>query len=264
MRTIVVTGSASGIGAATRKRLIAQGDRVIGVDVREADVVADLATSAGRQAAISAVESLCGGTLDGMVTCAGLMGLPGRPGRLLAELNYYGTIQILGAARPWLARGSRPSAVAISSNSTTAMPGLKTELTRLLLDGEPSEAIAYADKVGSPDTYPASKLAVAHWVRRHAPKAEWAGAGITLNAVAPGKTETAMLAEGRADAQYGPLIDAFPVPVGRSAQPDELAALIAFLLGPDARFLCGSVVFCDGGTDAQLRPNDFPSPMPRR
>jgi NAD(P)-dependent dehydrogenase (short-subunit alcohol dehydrogenase family) len=60
------------------------------------------------------------------------------------------------------------------------------------------------------------------------------------------------------------MIDAFPVPVGRSAQPDEVAALIAFLLGPDARFLCGSVVFCDGGTDAQLRPNDFPSPMPRR
>ena len=188
------------------------------------------------------------------------MGLPGRPGRLLAELNYYGTIQILEAARPWLARGSRPAAVAISSNSTTAMPGLRVELTQLLLDGDPTEAIAYADKVGSPDTYPASKLAVAHWVRRHAPKAEWAGAGITLNAVAPGKTETAMLAEGRADAQYGPLIDAFPVPVGRSAQPDELAALIAFLLGPDARFLCGSVVFCDGGTDAQLRPNDFPSP----
>ena len=264
MRTIVVTGSASGIGAATRKRLMAQGDRVIGVDVREADVVADLATQAGRRAAIERLEALCGGTLDGIVTCAGLMGLPGRPGRLLAELNYYGTIQILEAARPWLARGSRPAAVAISSNSTTAMPGLRIELTQLLLDGDPTEAIAYADKIGSPDTYPASKLAVAHWVRRHAPTAEWAGAGITMNAVAPGKTETAMLAEGRADATYGPLIDAFPVPVGRSAQPDELAALIAFLLGPDARFLCGSVVFCDGGTDAQLRPNDFPSPMPRR
>lgn len=264
MRTIVVTGSASGIGAATRKRLMAQGDRVIGVDVRDADVVADLATSAGRRAAIESVAALCGGTLDGIVTCAGLMGLPSRPGRLLAELNYYGTVELLEAARPWLTRGSRPAAVAISSNSTTAMPGLRVELTQLLLDGDPTEAIAHADKIGSPDTYPASKLAVAHWVRRHAPTSDWAGAGITLNAVAPGKVETAMLAEGRADATYGPMIDAFPVPVGRSAQPDELAALIAFLLGPDARFLCGSVLFCDGGTDAQLRPNDFPSPMPRR
>jgi len=264
MRTIVITGSASGIGAATRRRLIDQGDRVIGVDVREADVMADLATAAGRRDAIARVEALCGGVLDGVVTCAGLMGLPGRPGRLLAELNYYGAIGFLEAARPWLAQGTRPAAVAISSNSTTAMPGLPVELTRLLLDGEPAEAIAKADKLGSPDSYAATKLAVAHWVRRHAPAKEWAGTGINLNAVAPGKVETAMLAEGRADATYGPLIDAFPVPVGRSADPAEIAALIGFLLGPEARFLCGSVVFCDGGTDAQLRPDDFPTPFPTR
>ena len=264
MRTIVVTGSASGIGAATRKRLVAQGDRVIGVDVRDTDVIADLSTSAGRREAIARVEELCGATIEGFVPCAGLMGLPGRPGRVLAELNYYGTIELLAAARPWLARGARPAAVAISSNSTTTVPDLPLELTRLLLDGDPGEAIAYADKLGSPASYPATKLAVAHWVRRQAPTPEWAGAGITLNAVAPGKTETAMLAEGRAHPIVGPQIDGFPVPVGRSAQPDELAALITFLLGPDARFVCGSVIFCDGGTDAQLRADDYPSRMPRK
>lgn len=263
MRTIVVTGSASGIGAATRKRLVGQGERVIGVDIRDADVQADLSSASGRRDAIARVEALCGGVLDGLVPCAGLMGLPGRPGRVLAELNYYGTIEFLEAARPWLARGTNAAAVAISSNSTTTMPGLPIELTRLLLDGDPSEAIAHADKVGSPAAYPAVKLAVAHWVRRKASTAEWAGAGITLNAVAPGKTETGMLAEGRADKTYGPLIDAFPVPVGRSAHPDELAALIGFLLSRDARFICGSVIFCDGGTDAQIRPNDFPTPFPR-
>ena len=263
MRTIVVTGSASGIGAATRKRLVGQGERVIGVDIRDADVQADLSSASGRRDAIARVEALCGGVLDGLVPCAGLMGLPGRPGRVLAELNYYGTIEFLEAARPWLARGTNAAAVAISSNSTTTMPGLPIELTRLLLDGDPSEAIAHADKVGSPAAYPAVKLAVAHWVRRKASTAEWAGAGITLNAVAPGKTETGMLAEGRADKTYGPLIDAFPVPVGRSAHPDELAALIGFLLSQDARFICGSVLFCDGGTDAQIRPNDFPTPFPR-
>ena len=68
---------------------------------------------------------------------------------------------------------------------------------------------------------------------------------------------------GHAYVTYGPLIDAFPVPVGRSAHPDELAALIGFLLSQDARFICGSVIFCDGGTDAQIRPNDFPTPFPR-
>ena len=39
-----------------------------------------------------------------------------------------------------------------------------------------------------------------------------------------------------------------------------IAALIAFLLGPDAGFFCGSIVFCDGGTDALLRTNDWPAP----
>lgn len=150
MRTIVVTGSASGIGAATRKRLVGQGERVIGVDIRDADVQADLSSASGRRDAIARVEALCGGVLDGLVPCAGLMGLPGRPGRVLAELNYYGTIEFLEAARPWLARGTNAAAVAISSNSTTTMPGLPIELTRLLLDGDPSEAIAHADKVGSP------------------------------------------------------------------------------------------------------------------
>lgn len=260
MRTIVVTGSASGIGAATRKRLMAAGDRVIGVDLRDADVKADLSTAAGRQDAIAAIEALCGGVLDGMVPCAGLMGLDHRPGRILAELNYYGTVELLAAARPWLARGHQPAVVAISSNSTTTMPGLPVELTRLLLDGPPAEAIALADKVGSPAAYPAIKLAIAHWVRRQATRPEWAGAGITLNAVAPGKTETGMLAEGRADAKFGPLIDSFPTPVGRSGHPDELAALIGFLLSSEARFFCGTVVFCDGGTDAQLRPDAFPAP----
>ena len=42
---------------------------------------------------------------------------------------------------------------------------------------------------------------------------------------------------------------------------DELAAFVQFLLGPDARFFCGSVLFCDGGTDAQLRADHWPSPM---
>ena len=59
----------------------------------------------------------------------------------------------------------------------------------------------------------------------------------------------------------GHLVDAFPVPVGRKASADELAAFVQFLLGPDARLFCGSVVFVDGATDAQLRADDFPQPM---
>jgi NAD(P)-dependent dehydrogenase (short-subunit alcohol dehydrogenase family) len=106
-----------------------------------------------------------------------------------------------------------------------------------------------------------TKTAVAHWVRRHAPTPEWIGQGINLNAVAPGKTETAMVAEGRADPIIGPHLDAFPLPIGRDGRPEEIAALLAFLLGPEARFIVGSVIFCDGGTDAQARPDDWPRPQ---
>jgi NAD(P)-dependent dehydrogenase (short-subunit alcohol dehydrogenase family) len=152
--------------------------------------------------------------------------------------------------------------VAISSNSTTIQPGVPVELTRRCLDGDEAGARAIADEVSALLAYPATKLAVAWWVRRHAPTEEWAAAGIALNAVAPGKVQTALLDETRADTIIGGMVDALPMPVGRSGTPDEIAAVIEFLLGPDARFFCGSVVFCDGGTDAQFRADDFPAPMP--
>ena len=50
-------------------------------------------------------------------------------------------------------------------------------------------------------------------------------------------------------------------PLGREGRPEEIAGIVAFLLGPDARFLCGSILFVDGGTDALLRPNDWPVPL---
>ena len=90
------------------------------------------------------------------------------------------------------------------------------------------------------------------------PEPDWAGAGITLNAVAPGAVETPLLQQSRDDPVLGRFVDAFPIPIGRKGTADELAAFVAFLLGPDARFFCGSVLFVDGGTDAQLRPDDHP------
>jgi NAD(P)-dependent dehydrogenase (short-subunit alcohol dehydrogenase family) len=260
--TIVVTGSSSGIGAATKRRLEATGHRVVGVDLRDAEVTADLSTPAGRVAAIDGVGQLAGGAIDGLVTCAGVAGLTDRAGSLVASVNYFGTVALLDGLRPLLARGSRPAAVAISSNSTTIQPAVPVELARRCLAGDEDGARAVADEASALMAYPATKLAVAWWVRRHAPTAAWAGAGITLNAVAPGKVETPLLDETRGDDVIGKLVDALPMPVGRSGTPEEIAALVAFLLGPDARFFCGSVLFCDGGTDAQLRADDFPAPMP--
>jgi len=261
MGIFAVTGAASGIGAATAARLRDDGHEVIGVDLAGSDVVADLATPDGRRAAVEAVGEVCEGVLDGAVPCAGLGPVPSRAGSAIVSVNYFGTVEVLDGLRPLLQAASAPAVVAISSNSTTTAPGVPLDLIDLCLAGDESGARRRADELGAMNgVYPASKVAVGRWVRRQAVSSEWIGAGIRLNAVAPGMVDTAMIAEGRADATVGPLLDLFPIPLGRPGRPEEIAALIAFLVGPDARFFCGSVVFVDGGTDALLRSDDWPAP----
>jgi NAD(P)-dependent dehydrogenase (short-subunit alcohol dehydrogenase family) len=259
MATICITGSASGMGAATAERLRAHGHTIIGVDVRDAEVVADLGTPEGRTAAIVAVEAACGGALDGFAPFAGIGGLPDRAGSLVASVNYFGTSVLLEGLRPLLARGTDPSVVVISSNSTTCQPGVPQDLIDAFLADDEPRARDLADGHGSVVTYPASKIALARWVRRRAVGADWAGAGIRLNAVAPGLVETALTAEQKADATMAPLIAQFPIPLGRGGRPEELAALVEFLLGPESSFFVGSVIWCDGGTDALLRGDDWPA-----
>jgi NAD(P)-dependent dehydrogenase (short-subunit alcohol dehydrogenase family) len=159
--------------------------------------------------------------------------------------------------RPLLAPGG--AAVAISSNSTTVQPAIPSDLVEACLTRDEEASARLADEHGSLVAYPASKLAVAHWVRQQAVGADWAGAGLRLNAVAPGMIDTPMVAGIRAHPETGPMLDMLPIPVGRPGRPEEIAALIAFLLGPDASFFCGSVVFCDGGSDALLRTRDWPA-----
>ncbi|MCY4424603.1 MAG: hypothetical protein OXC06_16205, partial [Acidimicrobiaceae bacterium] len=72
MGTYAISGSASGMGAATRRRLEAAGHQVVGIDRREAEVIADLGTADGRTEAAAAVISAAGGVLDGAVSAAGL------------------------------------------------------------------------------------------------------------------------------------------------------------------------------------------------
>lgn len=262
-RTVAVTGSGSGIGAATAARLEADGCRVIGVDVRNAAIEADLGTPEGRQAAVAAVTEACDGTLDGLITCAGVTGFPGRPSSLLASVNYFGTVEVMEGLRPALAKGDRPSAVAISSNSTTTAPGYSLDLVEACLAGDEAEARRVADEVAGESAieYAATKLAVARWVRRNAVTDEWGKAGIRLNAIAPGMIATPMIAEG-AEHGLGDQLKMFEqtIALGRPGDPKEMAALLAFLVGTESTFFCGSVIFCDGGTDALLRTNDFPAP----
>jgi NAD(P)-dependent dehydrogenase (short-subunit alcohol dehydrogenase family) len=254
---VALTGAASGIGAACAARLTASGRRVIGVDLHDADVTADLGTAEGRAHAIAAVTELSGGSLAGLVTCAGLAGSPDRDGSLLAAVNYFGTVDLMVGLRPLMGDGA--SAVAISSNSTTVQPAIPTKLVDLFLAHDETSALVMADLVGSMATYPASKMAVAYWVRGTATGPDWAGSGIRLNAIAPGLIETPMVDSMRAHPETGPMLAMLPIPIGRGGRAEEIAALVEFLLGPDSGYFCGSVLFCDGGSDALLRTKDWPA-----
>jgi NAD(P)-dependent dehydrogenase (short-subunit alcohol dehydrogenase family) len=254
MRTIVVTGAASGMGAATKERLEADGHRVIGMDRQETDVVADLGTPEGRAAAVAAVQERVGDRLDGIVTAAGVFGFPGGVGDVVVSVNYFGTVALLDALRPLLARGTDPAAVVVSSNSITTNPSALRAVTDACLAGDEDKARTVANEAGASACYPASKVAVTWWARRNSPA--WAADGITLNTIVPGLIHTPMVEQIRADERIGPLFDQVPIPVGRLGRPDEIASAAAFLLGPGARYICGSTLFVDGGTDALVRPDD--------
>ncbi len=259
-RTIVVTGSASGIGAATRARLEAGGDTVIGVDLRDAEILCDLSTEAGRQQALADVREACGGTLDGLVTSAGLG--PPIDSSLILEVNWFGTEVFLTGLRDELAASDGVAkVVAVSSNSTTSSPNTPDELVDALLalDGDTAKALLEPmAEFATQLAYAGSKTAVARLVRRQAPTPEWAGSGIRLNAVAPGATMTPLLQAGLDDETFGPAIKNFPVPTGGFGTPDQIAAWIEMMMSDDADFMAGSIVFIDGGTDAMVRADDWP------
>jgi NAD(P)-dependent dehydrogenase (short-subunit alcohol dehydrogenase family) len=78
-----------------------------------------------------------------------------------------------------------------------------------------------------------------------------------LNAIAPGAVQTPLLQAGLDHPVLGDAIRNFPIPSGGFGTADQIAAAIAFLLGPDASFCYGSVLFADGGTDALFRAESF-------
>ena len=256
------------MGLHTARRLRADGHRVIGVDLRDADVIADLSEPHGRRAAADAVLASAGGVLDGAVLAAGLgPGSGGDRSRLIAQVNFLGVVEPLTAWRPALAAADRAKVVVIASNSATTVPLVPRRTINALLAHDPDKAVRslrLLGERGSALMYAASKIAVSRWVRRHSVTRDWAGAGIRLNALAPGAVMTPLLEAQLAEPLEGKAVRRFPIPVGGFGAADQLAEWITFMLSDAADFLCGSVIFVDGGTDAFFRPADWPDSVPLR
>ena len=266
MGVYAVTGSASGMGHQVAQKLRDASHTVIGVDIKQADIIADLSTAEGRRTAADGVLAASGARLDGAVLAAGLG--PSRAAdraRLIAQVNYFGVVELLEAWRPALAAANRAKVVVFSSNSTTTTPMVPARTVRAFFAGDAEKAVRSVKFFGrnaSVFAYAASKVAVSRWVRHAAVRREWAGAGIRLNALAPGAITTPMLEEGLSTPQQAKRIRSFPVPVGGFGDAGQLADWVLFMLSDAADFLCGSVLFVDGGTDAYFRADDWPKPVP--
>ena len=251
MGTYVVTGSATGIGAAVRAQLNSAGHRVIGVDIKQSDIQADLASSEGRQQAVAEIIRHAPEGLTGLITCAGVAShMP--DAALIASLNYFGSVALIDGLRHHLT-GANASVVMISSNS--APHDTSEAYLAALRDGDEASARAVAVEIGGHQSYAGSKRAVAQWMRRQAPA--MAREGIRINAVAPGFIETPMTDAVMNDPNYGDAIKQFlqSIPVGRAGQANEVANVICFLLSEQASFVSGSLVYIDGAHDAMFRPD---------
>lgn len=251
-RTVCVSGAASGIARALADQLRSEGHRVIGVDLRDADVVADLSSAEGRATAVEGVLDACDGRLDGLAALAGVGPQLGAVAQ--ATVNFFGARALLDGLRPALALGDSPAAIVASSIAATIAP-YDEAVVDACLRGDEATAVELSAAIDGGDGYSGSKRALALYVRRNAPA--WAADGIRLNALAPGNTHTGLTAGALADAQFGPLMEAVPVPRGSWAEPQEIASAAAWALSPAASFLIGSFLVVDGGTDALVRPDVF-------
>jgi NAD(P)-dependent dehydrogenase (short-subunit alcohol dehydrogenase family) len=247
-KVFVVTGGASGIGAATGRRLADEGAHVALFDVNEAagrDVAAGIAAAGGEASftrvdvtssaqmceAIDGVAEQYGG-LDGIVNNAGVNG-PTAPIEEYDEADFDRVVAVLMKS-VWL--GMR-----------FAMPHLRARGGGAIVNTASTAAvIAYPGMTG----YTAAKHGVLGLTKCVALEA--ADAGIRVNAICPAPISTPMMADTERrvspdDPAAARQAFAEMQPLKRYGTPEEVAALIAFLLSDEAAFITGASYPIDGG-----------------
>ncbi|MCK8475861.1 SDR family oxidoreductase [Microbacterium aurugineum] len=256
-RTYVVTGAASGIGAATAELLRSHGHTVIGVDLAGVEVSGDLSTPEGRVAAAEAAIEHSGGSIDAVIACAGIAA----PIAKTMAINYFGVTEFLTALLPKLSLADQPRAAVVSSMAS--LQPVSAELVDAALSGDEALALEIGGQLAAtPEAgflnYSSSKRALSRWVRRESVSEAWAGAGIPLNAVAPGTVTTPMTSGLLSSPEGLAQVDAaVPMPLNYHQPASSIAELLVWLTSPANTHMAGQTIYCDGGADAVLRGDDI-------
>ena len=242
-KVAIVTGCASGIGAATVRRLRADGARVLGTDIDEGAgrwLASDAGASFARQdvgdraawGAIVALAVEAHGRLDILVNNAGMVG-----GSSIAETDDAAWDRVLAVNLTGTMAGCRAAIAAMIANAGGASGSIINIGSTTALTPLPND-IAYS----------ASKAAVLNLSKSIATWCARQGYAIRCNTVIPGATDTGILAKGDLDTPGLKAVAAKMSPMNRLADPAETAAAIAFLASDECPFMTGAEMLIDGGT----------------
>ncbi|MFY1664051.1 SDR family oxidoreductase [Pseudomonas sp. Pseu.R1] len=230
MRTFLITGASKGIGLALAQALSDAGHRVVGIarHVEKVDfpgtlVSVDLEDRAATEQALATLAEQY--TFDGLVNNVGLV----RPQMLDdVHLDDFDAVMRLNLHSAILATQ------AVLSGMRERQWGRIVNISSLTVLG-----------VTHRTAYAAAKAALISFTRSWA--LELATTGVTVNAVAPGPTETELFRANNPPGSEGEARYLSSLPVGRFGQPQEIAAAIAFLLSEGSGFITGQTLFVDGG-----------------
>ena len=246
--TVVVTGAARGIGAALCERLRGAGATVVGVD-REAGEGASLAVDLADSDAIAAAGAQLPARIDGLACVAGVPGTLD-PETILA-VNFTGTRDFARLCLPRMAPGG---AVVFVSSVTAHRCSWSPRALEQLARADAAQAPALLGDSDGTATYELSKRVLIHWVLTRL--SDFSGRGLRANIVSPELVRTAILADFEASIGKDRL-DAAAAIAGRHGEPQEIAAALAFLLGPGARWVNGVELKVDGGYHALRAAREF-------